>query len=167
MKTSILGLAVVAVVASLASGNAQAIRYDQNGSGTCNGALPFFDQNLRFRPLAVANIGSTNAFVTCTQASRETSPASATEARVYLHNTSSTSATVSCIYRPGEEVGAASPTAFPKNLVLAAGQTGFIIWTSAADNAGNSFERPANFSCNLPVGFELEFIVVDQTPDLI
>lgn len=166
MKASILGGALVAVLVSAlpVSGAVAQNIYDQNASGTCNGALPAFDQSLRFRPLAVANEGTTNAFVSCTQLAAQ-GPA-VDNTTLYLQNTGTASATINCTFVSGYDSGPKG--SFPKAITLAAGETGTLTWSRTADNGGVNFPSDsafsfASYSCNLPAKTELEFIRHDQT----
>ena len=157
MKTFTLGLAVAAAVASLSASavpNPLTEGIQQNASGTCNGALPFFDQQLRFRPLAVKNEGTTNAFVTCTQLNKLSNDVE--QAIVYLHNTGTATVTVNCTLVDGRD--SFGNQAYPKSVQLFAGAQGMITWNNGDTFFGANFRDLINFSCNLPIATELEFI---------
>lgn len=162
MKTSILGLALVAGLAWLPASDANAAYYLQNATGTCNGALPAFEQSLRFRPLAVANEGTTNAFVTCTQLNRFANDVNIVLA--YVQNPTTDPKTISCTLVTGRDSYAKS--SYPKSITLAAGEFNAIVWT-ASDNNGAPFLDLSNLSCNLPDGAELEIVGIETTPNPI
>lgn len=156
MKTSIfLGLATVATaLTAMPVLTADAVEYQQNASGTCSGALPAFDQSLRFRPLAIVNVATTNAFVSCTHENAFGNPVTVYGARI--HNPTGASVNVSCTFVTGRD--SFTKFSFPKTQTFAAGAGGFILWTAAADNGGVNFQDLSNLSCNLPAGVELEYL---------
>lgn len=156
MKLSIsLGLSVLVLAVAMAvPHDVVAAEYQQNASGTCNGALPVFDQSLRFRPLAVANQGSTTAFVSCTALNLFSNPVSTFGA--HIHNPTGAPVDVSCTFVTGRD--SFDKFSFPKTQNFAAGANGFIIWNAVADNGGVNFEDLSSLSCNLPAGVELEYI---------
>ncbi len=164
MKTSIFaGLATVAMaLTAMPVLTADAVEYQQNASGTCNGALPVFDQALRFRPLAVANTATTTAFISCTHMNLQGNPVTIYGARI--HNTTAATASISCSFVSGRD--AFVKITKPKTQSFAANGNTFIIWTSAADNGGVDFEDLSNLSCNLPAGFELEYLANVSTNPL-
>lgn len=162
MKTSILGLALVAALAATVPGTAKANHVlQQTPSGTCNGALPGFEQSLRFRPLALANQGTTNAFVSCTQLNRFNNPVY----WVYIafENTGTADATISCSLVTGRDSFAKST--YPKSITVSAGSSDELSWEYSSDNLGTPFLDLSNLSCNLPAGTELELIEVETYED--
>jgi hypothetical protein len=152
IKSIVLSAASVALLA-VAAPAAQAVEYQQNASGTCNGALPIFEQSLRFRPLALANTGSSNAFVSCTSENLFNNPVTLYGARI--HNTTGAAVNVSCTLVTGRDNFA--KTSIPKTQAFAAGANAFIIWNTT-DNGGENYEDLPNLSCNLPAGVELEYV---------
>lgn len=149
-----LGTAVVALAAQLAPSVAHAEVYQQNASGTCQGSLPVFENSLRYRPLALANVSSSNVFVTCTSENRLGNEL--TEYAVYVHNTGSATGAVDCNFIPGRDSFARDK--FPKSVILAPGQQAILVWTAANDNGGQNFRDLGNLSCSLPAGVEIEYI---------
>ncbi len=164
MKTSIFaGLATVAMaLTAMPVQTAGAAEYHQNASGTCNGALPVFDQALRFRPLAVANTATTTAFISCSHMNLFGNPVTIYGAR--LNNTTAATASVSCSFVSGRD--SFVKITKPKTQSFAAGTNNFILWTASADNGGVDFEDLSNLSCNLPAGFELEYLAIVSTNPL-
>jgi hypothetical protein len=161
MKAAAMSLAVAAV-AALAAPQAMAVEYQQNASGTCNGALPIFEQSLRFRPLALANTGDSFAFVSCTNEAEYQTEHSIYGARI--HNPTSAAVDVSCTLVSGRD--SFDKVSIPKTQNFAANGGGFIIW-STADNGGANYFDLVNLSCNLPAGVELEYVArvtVDPAP---
>lgn len=156
MKTSILaGLATVAMaLTAMPVQTANAAEYHQNASGGCNGALPVFDQALRFRPLAVANTATSTAFISCSQMDLFDNDITIFGARI--HNTTAAAASISCSFVSGRDNFVKITK--PKTQSFAAGANAFIIWSATADNAGVNFEDLSNLSCNMPAGFELEYL---------
>ncbi len=125
-----------------------------HGTANCQSALPVFDGNIRKRPMAVANEGSSTAFITCDSENNEESFGGMQEVGVYFTNRSGANGlTVSCTLVNGVYSG----TFFPKpTAAIPAGGYGFITWT-AADNGGAKFVAPA-VSCGLPAGVELNYV---------
>lgn len=149
---TITGTALAAAML-FAPSDAAAQQYIQNASGICQGALPVFDTNLRNRPLAVSNEGTSNAFVSCAMHDRYGNASSLFGA--WIHNNTAAAVDVSCTLISGNAVD--GPTYFPKTQAYAAGTGAYILW-STADNGGANFGSQGNFSCNLPPGVELRLV---------
>jgi hypothetical protein len=150
--------AAVALTASIgssfASGDAAAITRqrtnNQNATGACQSALPVFDGQIRKRPLAIQNVGTASAYVSCSFMT----PAHGTgvnSVNLIAENNTGTAVDVSCTLVVG--VSKLAPTYFPKTITLPAnsGLNSFT-WT-AANNGGVPFDSYAiSASCSLPVG---------------
>ena len=157
MKTYsiILGSGALAVGLGL-SGQASAVTVNRNyfshGTANCQSALPVFDGNIRKRPLAVANEGTTTAFITCDSESINSSASGFSKVGVYFINRAGTAGlTVNCTLVNGVITAFGS---FPKTTAaIAVGAQDNILWTTA-DNAGANFEAPA-VSCALPAGVDI------------
>ena len=92
--------ATAAVCGPAHAGSFVTKRFEQNGAGACQGALPAFAGTLRARPLALQNEGGSTAFVTCSLRAETlftggVSP-SYTRIRVFLSNVNETAQPVSC-----------------------------------------------------------------------
>ena len=79
-------VASLALAATLSVPDARAGSTVQNAVGNCNGALPGFEGALRKRPLAIANEGTSSAFVSCTLPVNQSESTGVTIAAVGLIN---------------------------------------------------------------------------------
>jgi hypothetical protein len=155
-----LGTAVALAVglctlASPASAEIIAKDYFINASGNCNGALPTYEGALRKRPLAIRNEGATNAFVSCS-IPRSQADDGYTIVGAYFSNSSGSDKTINCTLVDGAG-GFGAAALYPKSLMLAAGTTDFIAWSSAEFEL-TEFASWINLSCNLPAGTEIGLI---------
>ncbi len=169
MNLNIHTIAAVALTTTLAfaSGDALAVNkmrsFVQNATGACQSALPVFDGQIRKRPLAVQNEGTSAAFVSCSFMDTDRSVNGVTDVYLYADNNTSSSVTVNCTLVTG--VSGLGPQYFPKSIVLPANsKLNQFLWTSA-DNGGSNFSSFAiNASCQLPVGTGLtsSFVYFDE-----
>ena len=65
LAPSLLGSLLAVSFVPTADAAVENLQIQSNATGLCQGALPVMEANLRKRPLAVVNEGSTAAFVTC------------------------------------------------------------------------------------------------------
>jgi hypothetical protein len=168
MKTYsiILGSGALAVGLGL-SGQASAVTvsrdYLSHGTASCQSSLPVFDGNIRKRPMAVANEGSTTAFVTCDTESINNAGTGFTAVGVFVKNRAGTAGlTVNCTLVNG----VLSPSgSFPKTSpAIAVGGISQIAWTTA-DNSGANFAAPA-VSCALPAGVDIWLVEFTYPEDV-
>ncbi len=157
MARTSLALGLVAALAGMAlSPQAAAVTvtrdYFSHGTASCQSALPVFDGNIRKRPLAVANEGTANAFVTCDSASINNAATGFSAIAVYLRNRAGVEGvTVSCTLVNGVFTGGSNFTK-TSTAITVSGVTA-IAWDTT-DNAGNNFVAPA-VSCALPPGVDI------------
>ncbi|MGY0611217.1 hypothetical protein ACW7GZ_00910 [Luteimonas sp. A537] len=127
-----------------ASPPAWSVEAQTMAAGACKSALPIFDGNIRSRPLAVQNEGTSSAFVTCTQqAELGNEPRSI---GISLINTGAAATTVNCtmVNRP------LLSEYYPESIQVAAGAITWLIFTpSGAPTFTGTLHA---FSCNLPPG---------------
>lgn len=165
MNRLTLAVASMAMVAGMAaSQDAFAIERLNltNGAGSCQGALPNFEGNLRKRPTAIANEGTANAFVSCS-ITQDFLGNPATYG-LLLNNNGSAAANVSCTLAAGIKInGQQAPTLIPKTFSVPAGSFAEVQWSSE-DNGDVALPRSGNWSCNIPVGVEIgaTYIVVED-----
>ncbi|MEP6632702.1 MAG: hypothetical protein ABJA62_00680 [Luteimonas sp.] len=153
---SVSGL-VVAVAASLSLGDAHAAtsfrELSGNATSYCQTALPIFDGQVRKRPLAVQNEGTSNAFITCSF-TRHFNAVAATAITMYSQNNSAAAKDLTCTLVTGHAGG---PTQFvAKTVTLPAdGTQKFMRWL-AADFTGGTFpDEQYSMTCNLLPGVGL------------
>ena len=150
-----------------ASGAAGAITktrgFDQNATGICQSALPVFDGQIRKRPLAVQNEGTTSAFVSCSFMTPEKG-VGVREILLYADNNTGSPVDISCTLVSGVSKYSV-PTYHPQTITMLANSGINLFAWSSGDNGGANFDDYAlNVSCNLPVGTGLSFsqIVYDE-----
>lgn len=164
----LMSFLAVAVGAGLC-GQARAVDVDRDylshGTASCQAALPVFDGNIRKRPMALANEGTGNAFVTCdTDTMDNFNSEKFKTVGIYFTNRSAASVTVSCTLVTG-----LTPfvpiVSFPKTSpTIPSGGNSAVVWTASGDNSDVNFGYPA-VSCNLPAGVEINvtrFVYVEN-----
>lgn len=124
-----------------------------HGTANCQAALPVFDGKIRKRPLAIANEGSTTAFVTCDFETLPTLIGKVIIVNVRLHNASATARQVSCLLLDSFGTNVYSPS-LSKTVQLAPQSHGELEWLATDDNDGNNYTTPS-MSCALPPGVEI------------
>lgn len=153
----LLTVAIAVATLGAVSAPASAGSYYSNAVGICQGALPSFEGAFRKRPLAIANEGSSNAFLSCTLPVDQTFVQANTVVGVALVNRSAALVAVACTFVDGtvpELLGGVAPTLYPKNIALAAGEGASLRWL-ASEYDLPAFSRFASVSCSLPPGVEL------------
>ena len=150
------------------SGNAAAVTiardYLSHGTANCQSALPVFDGNIRKRPMAVANEGTSNAFVTCdADTINNGGVARYTEIVVLLINRAGVAdVTVSCTAVDGFITATTFIT--KSSAPIPVGTPGLIQWIPT-DNGGNNYRSPA-LNCNLPAGVDLSAIMFNYAEEV-
>ena len=127
-----------------------------HGTANCQSALPVFDGNIRKRPKALANEGSSAAFVTCDFESTPNAMSQVAVVRVFFINRSAAARTISCtaVFGVGDTVLVPSNT---KSITAAAGEAVELEWDANNDNGGAFYSAPA-LSCNLAPGVEISVV---------
>lgn len=155
MKTAMIVTILMALSAtSPGAGAAEVARMSfSHGPGNCQAALPVFDGNIRKRPKAIANEGSSVAFITCDFEAAPEFPGKVELIAVFITNRSNGAALVNCtgVFGVADETYSPSIT---KSLGLAPGDTEPLAWIAGVDNGGTYFSFPA-LSCALPPGTEI------------
>lgn len=136
-----------------------------NAIDVCQGALPAFESSLRKRPLAIANEGSTPAYVSCSLraplGNLDGGGEDVTQIILLLTNRGSGAQSVSCTLVDG--VAAPFPSFpavyLPKTLEVQPNAFGVINWFAFETTAGR-FRLP-NLSCALPPGAEINILQVN------
>ncbi|MDQ3057569.1 MAG: hypothetical protein M3Q96_07520 [Pseudomonadota bacterium] len=152
-------LSLAALAAGIAmSGQAEAVTvnrdYLTHGAASCQAALPVFDTNIRKRPKAVANEGSSSAFVTCGFDEINNAGTGYSDVNVFFINRSGVAKTVNCTFVDGIFDTVITPS-IVKSVVMPTTASPTALGVNAAtDNAGNNFTAPA-ISCELPPGVEI------------
>jgi len=146
VRSSALALAILLATSGGARAETVVRGHFSHGTANCQAALPVFDGNLRKRPLAFANEGPGNAFVTCdTDSISIASEGTFTLIDVFFANNGTGTPAIDCTL---VNIGASATTYHPKTTgPMPPGEGGFIAW-SVSDNGGERFRAPA-ISCNL------------------
>lgn len=143
---------VIAGAAFMAPSEAQTATFRINAAGSCQGALPVYATNLRFRPTALKNEGTSSSYVSCSLGSLES--AVHTNVLIWFGNASAVTAEVGCTIVTGNvQQGLIWYTATP--VTIAPGGAGSISqdFDELIDTAAQ-----VNMSCLLPKGVELQYI---------
>jgi hypothetical protein len=154
-----LAATVVAGSALLAPTQAKAYGVQGNGTAFCQAALPVFDTNLRKRPLAVVNEGSTNTYVTCSYPV-DSYAGGVWDVDVYLSNHTGADQDVNCTLVDGYDNGdvlyiARTTTAVDAATTEEEGDYYDAYWNAGDDNEGLPFGTTVSISCSLPAGIGL------------
>jgi hypothetical protein len=167
MRTAFL--LATAIAAAGVTTTADAVDRDMwlqaNGAGICQAALPNYEGQIRKRPLAIQNEGSSPAFVTCSPTSLQFAASSEFGHGVYLQNRSDSPVTVSCTGVMGASDWPAEYSA--KSVEIGPESTGSIYWASSdfpSNLADNS--TTFNLSCALLPGTGILTVYVNQTVDV-
>lgn len=125
----------------------------------CQGSLPSFEGALRKRPLAIANEGTSSAFVSCSIRAPLNQFEEVTGIIVLFTNRGASTRLFSCTLVDGVALPfpAYPPVYQPKPILLEAGNFGGLTWTNVDDN-GNEPYRIPNLNCSLPPGIEINVI---------
>lgn len=157
-----MSAAVVLALASVYAGDTQA-QVDAppnvtaaNASGLCQGSLPASADNLRSGPLAIANVGASDVFVSCSLPTGFQFQLNQF-ASVVVTNRSAADVDVTCTFVDGSAVEELSPSYYPQTVNVASGTVGQMFW-AASDFDLVNFTGFANFSCSLPAGVELNLV---------
>lgn len=169
-RTALRTLSLTVVAASaLMSTSAEAVTSTrtqvQNGAGACNSALPVFDGNIRKRPLAIANEGTGNAFVTCSLAAADYTDSLNDFNGVALSNRNAADVDITCTLVTGT-VGGFPATYFPKTISVPAGASVVLEWDATTDNGGVLFGNTMNYSCNLHPGTDVNAAFTNVNVDV-
>jgi hypothetical protein len=130
----------------------------QNGTGACQAALPNYEGNIRKRPLAISNEGTSPAFVSCSMKSDDYYAALNEYNGVQLSNRGSASANVNCTLVAGGTAPVATANYYPKSIAVPAGESVVLPWDPAVDNADAPFQNSLNWSCSLPPGVDINVV---------
>ncbi|MGY1459101.1 MULTISPECIES: hypothetical protein [unclassified Luteimonas] len=120
----------------------------------CQGSLPSFEGALRKRPLAIANEGTTGAFVGCSLEANNMFNYERTSVAAIFVNRGAAAATVNCTLVNGL-LNRLTPTYFPKSATIAPRGEAVLNWS--APEFPDGFEFP-NLNCSLPQGVEIGWI---------
>lgn len=124
----------------------------QNAAGFCQPALPAYEGSIRKRPTAVANEGSSNAFVSCSSLTQAEDSTGMSEIYLVLYNRTAAPINATCSLVHSYQAGG---TIIPKTLSIPANDRAFFQWTAA--EVGFPSIRFANWSCNLPPGVDVGY----------
>jgi len=165
-KLSSVLLAATAVL--FMSGSALAVTVDrtqtQYGAGACQGNLPVSATQLRARPLAIKNEGTSNAFISCSLPADDYFGALNDFNGVALTNSTGAAVNVSCTLVTGNIDFPV--TFFPKTVSVAANSLGVVSWSPAADNGNAPFDNSLNYSCSVPPGVEINSVFTNISEEV-
>ncbi len=167
MKHIPLVLGTAAVIAGLGmSGGAQALtatkKFYQNATGFCQPSLPAFDGNIRKRPTAVANEGTSAAFVSCSGPTSAEDTTGVSSLNLVLYNRTAAAISVTCSLVDSFTAGG---LVVPKTVSIPANNRAFFTWTLADVGSPPSMQW-ANFNCGLPPSTDVGYLFYDYTYDI-
>jgi len=140
---------------SLSAGAAELARVDvQGATGMCKAATSAFAAGTRYRPLAVANESSSNAFVTCNWQGddRTGSVRAAKRLSVVVSNFHTAPQSVTCTLVNGHQTGGLTFASYvAKTVSIPAGGFAELAWVpgEVANSKPSGIDRPS-LSCSLP-----------------
>jgi len=149
---------VLGIISMASSNDARAetigVSLRAQATSYCQTALPSFDGQVRKRPLAFTNEGTSTAFVTCAFA-RNFNTGSPLAVLVYTSNSNAAPQNLTCTLVTG--VAAEQNAEFlPKTVTLGAGEVGRLILWTATDFGPHFFPNTqVSMSCALPTGVSL------------
>ncbi len=158
LATAVLGLAFA--LHSPASVAQSAGIVGANATNSCAGTLPVYQTQLRQRPLALTNEGTSSAFATCAFDLEGAFGGFEPVTAVYIYLTNSTGSTidVNCTLVDGVEAtlssaigGGYAPQYYAKTTSVAANSAGLAVW-QATDYSLTTFSPFAQTSCLLQPG---------------
>jgi hypothetical protein len=120
----------------------------------CQSALPVFDGNIRKRPLAVANEGTSNAFVTCSFTTVGPELANLVESyKLFVSNAGTGTVDINCTGVGGVQGGIINqaPQSIPLTIRLVSGEKRFFSYFPA-QFLGGVLSNYFSVSCSLPLG---------------
>lgn len=145
-------ITVLLPVCLLAGGESAAIgRMDvQNATGHCQAALPVFDGQIRKRPLAIVNEGTSPAFVTCSLVGDYAAMNNTVLFQALVRNLGAATATINCTMIAGIDYAEGPAPAYaPQSIDVGAASQGLFSWFPP--EAGG-IQGTMNLSCLLPPG---------------
>ncbi len=152
---AISAVALLSLCLMTAPAHAAAVEkiYFSQAVTVCQPALPAFDGLIRKRPKAVANEGTTTAFVTCGITTPNSFVRAVRLVLVSFTNRAGAATTINCTLVDGFGDDTYSPSKV-KSLVVATQARGSLTFESFADNGNVLYLTPA-LSCALPPGTEI------------
>lgn len=163
-KIASLGIAIAMVGAGMGDAMSATTRgrYYQNAAGICQASLPSYEGAIRKRPTAVANEGSSSAFVSCSAPTSAESSTGIEQIYVVLYNRTGAAIPVTCTFVHSYQAGG---TLVPKTVSVPANNRAFLSWTRAdvGDPASLTF---ANLNCALEPGTDVGYMYYYYTYEI-
>lgn len=166
----VLATAASALAATTAHAGGEPHSDAVNATGACNGALPSYEGALRKRALAIANEGTAPAFVSCSVPTDGFQNQGYQAGALTFLNRTGNPVAFNCTMVAGVASGLApglEPAYYTKLVAVAANGGVQVPWLTS-EYGVEIFERPINFSCQLPAGVEIALIggnyVVEPAP---
>lgn len=169
-KAIIAGLGLT--LGAFAAGAVEVNRFDyQSAVGVCNGETSSFSGNLRFRPLSVDNIGTTDQFINCGLQGDDSAGVAGRGSQnvaVHIQNANTTSRAINCIlingFRSTPTVVFATYTA--KSTTVAAGGGVNVFWVPGDISPAPAEIYLPQFQCQLPGGTGLNYVFKNYLEDV-
>lgn len=163
-KIASLGVAAAlfAAIMSDASAATSTTRYFQNATGICQASLPSFEGAIRKRPTAVANEGTSSAFVSCSVPTAAEDSTGITLIYLALYNRTANPVSVTCSYVNSYQSGG---TIVPKTVTLSPNGRTFMQWSLADLGSATNIDF-VNFNCALQPGTDVGYVTYYYTYEI-
>lgn len=130
----------------------------------CQPALPAYDGLIRKRPKAVANEGTTTAFVSCALAHQSEFFNTVEGVRVVVINRQDTAVEMTCTLVDGSGDITFSPSK-ARTITVPSGGRAVLPWSYASNNGGVRYTAPA-VSCALPPSTEIVGVAYEALDEI-
>lgn len=158
--------AIAVAMLGSAMGTAQAATstklYFQNATGICQASLPSFEGAIRKRPTAVANEGSSSAFVSCSAPTSAEGSTGITSVTIVLYNRTAGTIPVTCTFVHNFTSGG---TLVPKTASIGANNRAFLTFSTTDVGSPTSLQF-ANFNCALEPGTDVGYVYYNYTYEI-
>jgi hypothetical protein len=151
---SCVALTLVAGLSAMSAAAGPIPFHYQNAAGFCQAALPAFEGNLRKRPTAIANEGTSNAFVSCSLPGESAVPITSVLLRIY--NRGAAEANVTCSLVSSSQPGG---MVIPKTVTVPAASNVYVEWLPTDIGPEEVHMGALNFSCNLVPGTDINSVL--------
>jgi len=165
-----LSALVLAIGASFAATDAQAVTLARstftNPVGVCQGALPNYEGAIKKRPLALENVGTGDAFITCSYATQ--GGPGVTSVTVEFTNGNDAVRLLKCTGVSGYAGNPQTEYVLKQSIIQPGGAMASLVWNAADFQGAPSVFPSVNFSisCNLEPNMQINRTRIDFLEDV-
>ncbi len=161
-----VGLLASVLVCPVEAASVERIK-QSNAVGICQPALPAYDGQIRKRPRALQNEGTSMAFVTCAYTYNWAGDSRVDRFVVNVNNKAAVPQSVTCTAVYGVEGQQGVPANSIKTMSVAPNNTGFFAWTTVDfGNAPLPARLAVSVSCQLPPQSGINFGSIAYSEDV-